>query len=349
MSRNPALRRHWQRPLALRGRRPPPAARHRPPAEAACFPARPLVAPRARRRPAPRDWAPARPGPRPLSLPACRAGVCECVGRASAPAWFPRRALIAAAAASASPAAMSDYSAGGPPPPSAGPPGAGGGAGAAGPPSQAGGGGAGGAGQAGGAAGPGPGGIRKDAFADAVQRARQVRGRRGLAGGGRGRRVPPGPRGRSAHARVPAGRALALQGSRGSSAGVPAARMRRGRPGCRWHVDARPASPPALAGPGCSARFRFGEVGGRPEKAPRWGGGGGARPPSEQGLGSAVGEPVVVSRGSPGPAWRLASVVVRGLRAEILASVGFEESSRVSLHKRQPCFSLGTDFLLFGG
>ncbi|XP_077185954.1 far upstream element-binding protein 2 isoform X4 [Paroedura picta] len=69
---------------------------------------------------------------------------------------------------------MSDYSAGGPPPPSSGPPGAGGGAGAAGPPSQAGGGGAGGAGQAGGAAGPGPGGIRKDAFADAVQRARQI-------------------------------------------------------------------------------------------------------------------------------------------------------------------------------
>ncbi|XP_053154567.1 far upstream element-binding protein 2 isoform X2 [Hemicordylus capensis] len=67
---------------------------------------------------------------------------------------------------------MSDYSAGGPPPPSAGPPGA---AGAAGPPNQGGGGGAGGAGQAGGAAGPGPGGIRKDAFADAVQRARQVR------------------------------------------------------------------------------------------------------------------------------------------------------------------------------
>ncbi|XP_062975149.1 far upstream element-binding protein 2 isoform X3 [Elgaria multicarinata webbii] len=71
---------------------------------------------------------------------------------------------------------MSDYSAGGPPPPSAGPPGAGGGAGAAGPPNQGGGGGggAGGAGQAGGAAGPGPGGIRKDAFADAVQRARQI-------------------------------------------------------------------------------------------------------------------------------------------------------------------------------
>ncbi|KAJ6657678.1 hypothetical protein lerEdw1_002179 [Lerista edwardsae] len=68
---------------------------------------------------------------------------------------------------------MSDYSAGGPPPPSAGPPGAGGGAGATGPSNQAGGGGAGGAGQAGGAAGP-PGGIRKDAFADAVQRARQI-------------------------------------------------------------------------------------------------------------------------------------------------------------------------------
>uniref|UniRef100_A0A670KL38 K Homology domain-containing protein n=1 Tax=Podarcis muralis TaxID=64176 RepID=A0A670KL38_PODMU len=63
---------------------------------------------------------------------------------------------------------MSDYNAGGPPPPSAGPPGAGGGAG---PPNQ---GGAGGAGPAGGAAGPGPGGIRKDAFADAVQRARQI-------------------------------------------------------------------------------------------------------------------------------------------------------------------------------
>ncbi|KAF7240188.1 Far upstream element-binding protein 2 [Varanus komodoensis] len=69
---------------------------------------------------------------------------------------------------------MSDYSAGGPPPPSAGPPGAGGGVGAAGPPNQGSGGGAGGAGQAGGAAGPGPGGIRKDAFADAVQRARQI-------------------------------------------------------------------------------------------------------------------------------------------------------------------------------
>ncbi|XP_039194826.1 far upstream element-binding protein 2 isoform X2 [Crotalus tigris] len=69
---------------------------------------------------------------------------------------------------------MSDYSTGGPPPPSAGPPGAGGGTGAAGPPNQAGGGSAVGTGQAGGAAGPGPGGIRKDAFADAVQRARQI-------------------------------------------------------------------------------------------------------------------------------------------------------------------------------
>ncbi|XP_063150432.1 far upstream element-binding protein 2 isoform X4 [Candoia aspera] len=69
---------------------------------------------------------------------------------------------------------MSDYSTGGPPPPSAGPPGAGGGTGAAGPPNQAGGGSAVGAGPAGGAAGPGPGGIRKDAFADAVQRARQI-------------------------------------------------------------------------------------------------------------------------------------------------------------------------------
>lgn len=92
-------------------------------------------------------------------------------------AWFPRWALVAAASSisSSSTAAMSDYSAGGPPPPSAGPPGAGGGAGATGPSNQAGGGGGGGgAGQAGGAAGP-PGGIRKDAFADAVQRARQVR------------------------------------------------------------------------------------------------------------------------------------------------------------------------------
>ncbi|KAM3846042.1 far upstream element-binding protein 2 isoform 2-T2 [Vipera latastei] len=69
---------------------------------------------------------------------------------------------------------MSDYSTGGPPPPSAGPPGAGGGTGAAGPPNQAGGSSAVGTGQAGGAAGPGPGGIRKDAFADAVQRARQI-------------------------------------------------------------------------------------------------------------------------------------------------------------------------------
>ncbi|XP_034290327.1 far upstream element-binding protein 2 isoform X3 [Pantherophis guttatus] len=69
---------------------------------------------------------------------------------------------------------MSDYSTGGPPPPSAGPPGAGGGTGTAGPPNQAGGGNAVGTGQAGGAAGPGPGGIRKDAFADAVQRARQI-------------------------------------------------------------------------------------------------------------------------------------------------------------------------------
>ncbi|XP_058029779.1 far upstream element-binding protein 2 isoform X4 [Ahaetulla prasina] len=69
---------------------------------------------------------------------------------------------------------MSDYSSGGPPPPSAGPPGAGGGTGTAGPPNQAGGGNAVVTGQAGGAAGPGPGGIRKDAFADAVQRARQI-------------------------------------------------------------------------------------------------------------------------------------------------------------------------------
>ncbi|XP_032065757.1 far upstream element-binding protein 2 isoform X2 [Thamnophis elegans] len=70
---------------------------------------------------------------------------------------------------------MSDYSTGGPPPPSAGPPGAGGGTGTAGPPNQAGGGGNSvGSGQAAGAAGPGPGGIRKDAFADAVQRARQI-------------------------------------------------------------------------------------------------------------------------------------------------------------------------------
>lgn len=91
---------------------------------------------------------------------------------------------------------MSDYSAGGPP--SAGPPGAGGGAGAAGPPNQAGGGGAGGAGQAVGATGPG--GIRKDAFADAVQRARQVRGPReardaagACAGEGMRRAEWPGP------------------------------------------------------------------------------------------------------------------------------------------------------------
>ncbi|XP_070597642.1 far upstream element-binding protein 2 isoform X2 [Erythrolamprus reginae] len=69
---------------------------------------------------------------------------------------------------------MSDYSTGGPPPPSAGPPGAGGGTGTAGPPNQAGGGNAVGSGPAGGAGGPGPGGIRKDAFADAVQRARQI-------------------------------------------------------------------------------------------------------------------------------------------------------------------------------
>ncbi|KAM9115587.1 far upstream element-binding protein 2 isoform 1-T1 [Pangshura tecta] len=65
---------------------------------------------------------------------------------------------------------MSDYSPAGPPP-SGGPPGGGaGGAGGGGPPP--GGAGAGGPGP-GGAGGP-PGGIRKDAFADAVQRARQV-------------------------------------------------------------------------------------------------------------------------------------------------------------------------------
>ncbi|XP_075773285.1 far upstream element-binding protein 2 isoform X5 [Pelodiscus sinensis] len=68
---------------------------------------------------------------------------------------------------------MSDYSPAGPPP-SGGPPGGGaGGAGAGGPPpGGAGAGGAGGPGP-GGAGGP-PGGIRKDAFADAVQRARQI-------------------------------------------------------------------------------------------------------------------------------------------------------------------------------
>jgi hypothetical protein len=115
--------------------------------------------------------------------------------------------------------AMSDYNTGGPPPGP--PPPAGGGGGAAGagggpppgPPGAGdrGGGGPGGGGPGGGGASGGPSqppggggpGIRKDAFADAVQRARQVRGPRGRVrargGGGSGARgVAGGSRGRRA-------------------------------------------------------------------------------------------------------------------------------------------------------
>lgn len=139
-----------------------------------------------------------------------------CEGGVECSAWFPRWALVAAAFISA---AMSDYSTGGPPPPSAGPPGAGGGTGAAGPPNQAGGGSAVGTGQAGGAAGPGPGGIRKDAFADAVQRARQVRSWSGapIVGGGE---EEEGSWGQRSTASLPgcAGKGLVLRGSWRSAA-----------------------------------------------------------------------------------------------------------------------------------
>ncbi|XP_075594226.1 far upstream element-binding protein 2 isoform X6 [Balearica regulorum gibbericeps] len=101
---------------------------------------------------------------------------------------------------------MSEYSPAGPPPAPGPPGGAPASASAGGPPPP---GGAGAGGAAGGGPGPGgagggpPGGIRKDAFADAVQRARQVRGQAGgEAPGGAGVPLPP-PRRRGPSPAVP--------------------------------------------------------------------------------------------------------------------------------------------------
>lgn len=110
-----------------------------------------------------------------LALPAC-----------------PARCVVSAACSlSAAAAAMSEFSPAGPPPtsgpppaapPTSGPPPPGGGGGGGAGPGGVGGGSGGGGGTGGG--GPPGGGIRKDAFADAVQRARQVMGGPYGAGGG---------------------------------------------------------------------------------------------------------------------------------------------------------------------